>query len=163
MTHSQLVEKAVEWLRSYRCGVVLSEQACVSGEMPDAIGWKRASHSVMIECKLSRADSVPKLYAQKPYKGLPLFIGDRSGVYAIGCMLVGPPHRRAGLTHALVAGAVSLARARGARAIEAFPREHSGPAHDGDLFRGPLSAYLASGFVEVDRVGPYPVLRLSLA
>lgn len=56
MTHSQLVERAVEWLRTYRCGVVLSEQACISGEMPDAIGWKRASHSVLIECKLSRAD-----------------------------------------------------------------------------------------------------------
>jgi hypothetical protein len=56
MTHAQLVAKAVEWLRSYRCGVVLSEQACVSGEMPDEIGWKRASHSVLVECKISRAD-----------------------------------------------------------------------------------------------------------
>ena len=56
MTHSQLVEKAVHWLRRYRCGVVLSEQACVSGEMPDAIGWKRACHSVLIECKLTRSD-----------------------------------------------------------------------------------------------------------
>ena len=56
MTHAQLVEKAVQWLRAYRCGVVLSEQACVSGEMPDAIGWKRANHSVLIECKISRAD-----------------------------------------------------------------------------------------------------------
>jgi hypothetical protein len=46
----------VQWLRSYRCGVVLSEQACISGEMPDAIGWKRACHSVLIECKVSRAD-----------------------------------------------------------------------------------------------------------
>jgi hypothetical protein len=56
MTHAQLVERAVRWLRSYRCGVVLSEQACVSGEMPDAIGWKRASHSVLVECKTTRAD-----------------------------------------------------------------------------------------------------------
>ena len=56
MTHAQLVEKAVRWLRSYRCGVVLSEQACVSGEMPDAIGWKRACHSVLVECKLTRSD-----------------------------------------------------------------------------------------------------------
>ncbi len=56
MTHAQLVEQAVAWLRGYRCGVVLSEQACVSGEMPDAIGWKRASHSVLVECKISRAD-----------------------------------------------------------------------------------------------------------
>jgi hypothetical protein len=56
MTHAQLVQKAVSWLRAYRCGVVLSEQACVSGEMPDAIGWKRACHSVLVECKISRAD-----------------------------------------------------------------------------------------------------------
>src|ERR1700686_5875531 len=56
MTHGQLVERAVRWLRSYRCGVVLSEQACVSGEMPDAIGWKRANHSVLVECKVTRAD-----------------------------------------------------------------------------------------------------------
>src|SRR6202171_5381127 len=56
MTHSQLVEKAVRWLRHYRCGLVLSEQACLSGEMPDAIGWKRACHSVLVECKISRAD-----------------------------------------------------------------------------------------------------------
>jgi hypothetical protein len=56
MTHVQLVEKAVHWLRRYRCGVVLSEQACVSGEMPDAIGWKRACHSVLIECKVTRND-----------------------------------------------------------------------------------------------------------
>jgi hypothetical protein len=56
MTHAQLVEKAVRWLRHYRCGVVLSEQACASGEMPDAIGWKRACHSVLVECKVTRAD-----------------------------------------------------------------------------------------------------------
>jgi hypothetical protein len=47
---------AVRWLRSYRCGVVLSEQACASGEMPDAIGWKKACHSVLVECKFSRGD-----------------------------------------------------------------------------------------------------------
>ena len=56
MNHAFLVARAVEWLRRYRCGVVLSEQACVSGEMPDAIGWKRACHSVLVECKISRAD-----------------------------------------------------------------------------------------------------------
>ena len=38
MTHAQLVEKAVHWLRRYRCGVVLSEQACVSG----CRGWARS-------------------------------------------------------------------------------------------------------------------------
>jgi hypothetical protein len=73
MTHNQLVEKAVTWLRSYRCGMVLSEQACASGEMPDAIGWKRACHSVLIECKVSRADFLAdfdKPFRKKPSIGL---------------------------------------------------------------------------------------------
>ncbi len=73
MTHAQLVERAVRWLRAYRCGVVLSEQACVSGEMPDAIGWKRACHSVLVECKITRADFLAdhaKPFRQKPDKGV---------------------------------------------------------------------------------------------
>ena len=73
MTHAQLVERAVRWLRSYGCGVVLSEQACVSGEMPDAIGWKRANHSVLVECKVTRGDFLAdraKPFRQKQEKGV---------------------------------------------------------------------------------------------
>jgi hypothetical protein len=53
--------------------VVLSEQACLSGEMPDAIGWKRACHSVVVECKISRADFLAdreKPFRQKQELGL---------------------------------------------------------------------------------------------
>ena len=60
---------AVAWLRRYRCGVVLSEQACVSGEMPDAIGWKKACHSVLVECKVSRADFLAD--RSKPFRSQP--------------------------------------------------------------------------------------------
>jgi hypothetical protein len=73
MSHAQLVEKAVQWLRRYRCGVVLSEQACISGEMPDAIGWKRACHSVLVECKVTRADFLAdraKPFRMKPKNGV---------------------------------------------------------------------------------------------
>jgi hypothetical protein len=73
MTHAQLIEKAVHWLRRYRCGVVLSEQACVSGEMPDAIGWKRACHSVLVECKVTRSDFLAdraKPFRLKPDHGV---------------------------------------------------------------------------------------------
>lgn len=73
MTHAQLVLQAVRWLRSYGCGVVLSEQACVSGEMPDAIGWKRACHSVVVECKVSRSDFLAdrgKPSRQKPSRAV---------------------------------------------------------------------------------------------
>jgi hypothetical protein len=73
MTHAQLVQKAIAWLRSYRCSVVLSEQACASGEMPDAIGWKRTQRSVVVECKVTRADFLAdrtKPFRIKPEIGL---------------------------------------------------------------------------------------------
>ncbi|MFI5111822.1 MAG: hypothetical protein ACHP9S_03275 [Terriglobales bacterium] len=57
MTHQALVELAVRWLRTtYRCGIILSEQACCTGEVPDVIGWKGRCRSVLVECKISRAD-----------------------------------------------------------------------------------------------------------
>lgn len=73
VTHAKLVEVAVAWLRRYRCGVVLSEQACASGEMPDAIGWKKKCHSVVVECKASRADFLAdnaKPWRQQPETGV---------------------------------------------------------------------------------------------
>ena len=67
MTHSRLVDEAVHWLRmKYRCGIVLSEQSCSSGETPDAIGWKGRNHSVVVECKISRSDFLAD--AAKPWR-----------------------------------------------------------------------------------------------
>src|ERR1700693_2246021 len=69
VTHAKLVSMAVRWLRRYRCGVVFSEQACASGEMPDAIGWKKACHSVLVECKASRPDFL--VDREKPFRHKP--------------------------------------------------------------------------------------------
>lgn len=67
MTHAQLVKLAEAWLRrSYRCGVILSEQSCCSGETPDVIGWKGRCRSVVVECKVSRADFLAD--ANKPWR-----------------------------------------------------------------------------------------------
>jgi hypothetical protein len=41
--------------------------------MPDAIGWKRANHSVLVECKVARADFLAdrgKPFRQKPEQGV---------------------------------------------------------------------------------------------
>ena len=55
--HAQLVARAADWLRyRYGCGIVLSEQYCATGEIPDVIGWKASCQSVLIECKVSRGD-----------------------------------------------------------------------------------------------------------
>lgn len=65
--HAVLVAKAVQWLRSYyKCGVILSEQYCASGEVPDVIGWKGFCRSVLVECKVSRADFLAD--AGKPFR-----------------------------------------------------------------------------------------------
>ena len=57
LKHAQLVARAEQWLRyKYGCGIVLSEQYCATGEVPDVIGWKASCQSVLVECKVSRAD-----------------------------------------------------------------------------------------------------------
>ena len=72
--HAQLVARAVEWLRyKYGCGIVLSEQYCASGEVPDVIGWKAFCQSVLVECKVSRSDFLSdanKPFRLKPEEGL---------------------------------------------------------------------------------------------
>src|ERR1700683_5522569 len=74
MRHAQLVARAADWLRSrYGCGIVLSEQYCASGEVPDVIGWKASCQSVLVECKVSRADFLAdagKSFRVKPEEGL---------------------------------------------------------------------------------------------
>jgi hypothetical protein len=58
VTHKDLVKKARAWLRQVaKCSVIVTERASTnSPEIPDAIGWKSARHSILIECKASRAD-----------------------------------------------------------------------------------------------------------
>ena len=65
--HAPLVACAVEWLRrKYGCGIVLSEQYCAGGEVPDVIGWKGFCQSVLVECKVSRSDFLAD--ANKPFR-----------------------------------------------------------------------------------------------
>src|ERR1700728_2675998 len=65
--HVQMVSKAVEWLRyHYGCGIILSDQYCGSGEIPDVIGWKGFCQSVLVECKVSRGDVLAD--ANKPFR-----------------------------------------------------------------------------------------------
>jgi hypothetical protein len=72
--HAQLVARAVDWLRrSYKCGIILSEQYCATGEVPDVIAWKGFCKSVLVECKVTRADFLAdavKPFRLKPGEGL---------------------------------------------------------------------------------------------
>jgi len=65
--HAQLVTRAAEWLRRrYKCGISLSEQYCATGEVPDVIAWKGFCKSVLVECKVTRADFLAD--ANKPFR-----------------------------------------------------------------------------------------------
>lgn len=62
ITHAELCQTAGDWLRTQmHCPVVLIEPRkrlgeSLRGEIPDVLGWVRASESHVIECKVSRAD-----------------------------------------------------------------------------------------------------------
>ncbi|HYO97427.1 MAG TPA: GNAT family N-acetyltransferase [Polyangiaceae bacterium] len=123
-------------------------QAVVARSPEGVVGWM----------KLSPAEAVQKLYAQRIYKGLPCFDGDRGGVLTIGCFLVDEHWRRQGVARALLRAGVRIAQQSGARAVEAFPRrgEHLG---DPEMWLGPASLFEQEGFDVVNEFGPYPVLR----
>lgn len=55
ITHRELVERGASWLRSHKHKVVCTETVTKCHEVPDVIGWKGVS-STLIECKVSRAD-----------------------------------------------------------------------------------------------------------
>ncbi len=111
--------------------------------------------------KVAPAAVMKKAYDRRLYRALPCFEGDRRGVFLVGCALVHPGHRHRGVATALVAGAVRLAPAWGARALEALPRRPREAVSDEELWTGPLGAFTAAGFVEVNAFEPYPVLRKS--
>lgn len=76
MTHSELVEFGAVWLRrtdhGYTMPFVRKELVTGAGEVPDVFGFG-SGHSVLIECKTSRADfnaDAKKYWRRHPEFGL---------------------------------------------------------------------------------------------
>ena len=83
-------------------------------------------------------------------------------VWAITCFYVRSGHRRAGVMADLVAGAVDLARAAGAPAVEAYPLD--GSISPSATSTGYATTFAAAGFVEVARRSPErPIMRYVLS
>lgn len=87
---------------------------------------------------------------------------DDDRVWLIACLFVDARHRGLGVTHALLAAAVELARGEGAEAVEGWPV--ATPArHPTDLFLGHEQSFAAQGFACVDRPAPHrSIMRLDL-
>jgi Holliday junction resolvase len=58
MTHAELVEIGVKWLRT-EVGVLMAvtEQKSSANEIPDILAYK-GGHSILIECKVSHEDFI---------------------------------------------------------------------------------------------------------
>ena len=81
-------------------------------------------------------------------------------VWVISCFCVRKGHRRQGVTSALIAAAVHLARSAGAPAVEAYPLD--GSVSPSATSTGYASTFAAAGFIEISRRSPErPVMRLS--
>lgn len=83
-----------------------------------------------------------------------------ASIWAVTCFVTRPGFRRQGVSRALVAGTIDLARDCGARAVEAYPMKPA-PGKDvtwGEMHVGALSAFLAAGF----RIVRVPSLRRAI-
>ena len=92
MSHAELVKRAVRWLRgSQRCIVAVGEFSCMTGEVPDAIGWKPSGASILVECKTSLSD----FYAdsQKAWRRHPGIGVGATRYYLTPRDLLGPANR----------------------------------------------------------------------
>ncbi|HEX6246614.1 MAG TPA: GNAT family N-acetyltransferase [Nocardioidaceae bacterium] len=90
-------------------------------------------------------------------------------VWSVWCIRVRPGHRRRGISHALLAGAVDLARSGGAPAVEGYPVDNQGQKVDLTMaFVGTRALFERAGFTkaaDTDAVaGGFPrvLMRLSL-
>lgn len=93
---------------------------------------------------------------------------DRSA-WALGCLAVVPAARRRGVARALLEALVQALPERGARTLEAFPRERAehgaepdSAASEGSLWNGPLALFEGLGFRRVGAFPPRLVLELRL-
>lgn len=155
-----------EWLM--RCASPERENhtelhAALASGSPEALGVVAAIDGAIVAwLKVAPAQSVPKALEQRTYRALPVFAGDRAGLYLLGCALIHPAERKRGLVAPLLDGAIALARDHGARALVALPRVPREPVSDAELWSLPFGPLARAGFVAVDGELPYPVLRLEL-
>ena len=94
---------------------------------------------------------------------------DDLDVWSLWCVRVRPGHRKQGIAHSLVAGAVEFARGRGAPVVEGYPVDNDGRKVDLTMaYVGTRSLFERAGFVKAADTGsvingfPRVLMRLDL-
>ena len=128
-----------------------------SGAVPGLIGYRGKAPvgwiSVAPREQFGRLLRSPKL---KPI--------DDEPVWSIVCFFVHREHRRGGVAHGLLEGAIGYAASRGASTLEAYPHEYGpGEKPDPAVYMGTTALFTRAGFLEVARRSARrPILRLPL-
>jgi GNAT superfamily N-acetyltransferase len=74
---------------------------------------------------------------------------DDLDVWSVWCIRVRPGHRRSGISHDLLAGAVDFARERGAPAVEGYPVDNGGERVDPTMaYVGTRALFERAGFTK---------------
>lgn len=74
---------------------------------------------------------------------------DDLDVWSVWCIRVRPGHRKEGISHHLLAGAVDFARANGAVAIEGYPLDNNGARIDTTMaYVGTMALFETAGFAK---------------
>jgi GNAT superfamily N-acetyltransferase len=109
-----------------------------SGDTP--VGWVAAAPRPLFSPRLARSPALKPL----PYEGT---------VWSVLCFVIPPAHRRQGVAHGLLAGAVDRARSAGGAAIEGVPRDDTtGKRWSNSMaYTGTASMFVRAGFTEIER------------
>lgn len=110
----------------------------------EPVGW----------CQVAPRDHLPGVVHDFGASGEP-------DVWAVSCFFVAPPFRGRGVARALLVHALEELTARGARALEAFPRS-DGATGEGEVWTGPPRLFEDLGFVERTAGPRRSVVRLEL-
>ena len=116
----------------------------------DAVGW----------CAVAPREEFVRLQRARVLRRL-----DDVPVWSIVCLFVAAPHRRRGVSTALIDGAARFAAGHGATVVEGYPVD-AGTRDMPPVFAwtGTAAAFAAAGFAEVGRGSPTrPIMRRHFA
>ena len=86
---------------------------------------------------------------------------DQEGVGAVACFVIASQYRGHGVATRLLEEAVERLRAKGLRAVEAYPPSESDGTAQGN-YRGPLEMYRRAGFEPYREAGKTLIVRKAL-
>jgi ribosomal protein S18 acetylase RimI-like enzyme/uncharacterized protein YndB with AHSA1/START domain len=89
-----------------------------------------------------------------------LAAADHEGVGSVACFVIAAPYRRHGIASKLLDAAVDRLRARGLRAVEAYPARSNDSVHSN--YRGPLAMFLRAGFEPHGEIERHLIVRKTL-